>query len=103
MKGTSVETLDDRVRAGPEPEPEPELDAAIELLIPIGPIPPSCRRANESIPIGGFVVLEGRGGGVFGRGVYCDIWDDIRLWLGPPILLSIIGLNPSEIPIASKS
>jgi len=28
----------------------------------IDPIPPSCRNANESIPLG-FVMLEGRGGG----------------------------------------
>jgi len=52
----SVETLDDRVGA------VFEVDAAVKFLGATGPIAPSCRKANESYF--GFVVLEGRGGGV---------------------------------------
>lgn len=52
-----------------------EADATIEFLLK-SPIPPSCRKANESMPLG-FVVLEGRGGGVLLPAVrwllFCDV------------------------------
>lgn len=57
MMGMSDETLDDLVGAGSG------FDPIIELLVPTTPIPPSCRKANASIPRG-LDMLDGRGGGV---------------------------------------
>jgi hypothetical protein len=65
MYGMSVETLDDLVGAAAL-----KFDAAVELLLPFVPIAPSCLRANVS-SAWGFVVLEGRGGGVLRPFVKC--------------------------------
>jgi hypothetical protein len=90
MYGTSVETLDDRVGTA--------FDAAVETLCKLGPIAPSCRKANESKPLG-FVILDGRGGGVR-RPFRCETWDGTAFWLVPTSAAA--GLKPSDIPIASK-
>lgn len=55
MNGISVEALDDLVGAA--------FDATVGILCKLGPIAPSCRRANESRPLG-LLILDGRGGGV---------------------------------------
>lgn len=69
----SVDTLDDLVGAALK------LDATVEFLLTVVPIPPSCRRAKES-RAAGFVVLEGRGGGVLRPGVMCcEAPEGIRL------------------------
>lgn len=61
----SVDTLDDLVGAAAL-----KLVAAIELLLKFAPMAPSCRKANVSIAWG-FVVLDGRGGGVLRPFVRC--------------------------------
>jgi hypothetical protein len=84
-----VDTLEDLVGACE--------DVTVGFLDGNGPIAPSCRNANESYL--GFVVLDGRGGGTSGgvrRPWCCEL---TRVW---PFATSD-GLNPSEIPIASKS
>jgi hypothetical protein len=92
----SVETLEDLVGVvfGLED------DATVASLANTGPIMPSCRKANESSPFC-FVILDGRGGGdrLPIDWSCCDVREDILLRLE----VTSDGLNPSEIPIASKS
>jgi hypothetical protein len=77
LSGMSVETLEGLDRA-----PLDE-NAVTAFLGAMGPMAPSCRRAKDSNL--GFVVLEGRGGGI-GGGVRlprgrscCEAWEETLL------------------------
>jgi len=95
MYAMSVETLEDLVSA------ELAVDATAEFLRTPGLVAPSFLNANESLPIG-FVVLDGRGGGVL-LPLCCEDWDGSRLWPVTSPISAPDGLNPSEIPIAAKA